>query len=104
MFLIGRAGQRWDGSRYVDRNDGEAVRWLEYHRKVRTYAPAKTAFQELLESLESDEGHDFLSAVYSLRGAMKFQGDMQMRLVFAEWKVEGLNDEQLERMMLLRSV
>lgn len=83
------------------RKKSQVSTWNKTYSK---YEFAKESFCELRQAIDSDDYNEFEKAFWKVRNAMKFQGYLQLSLVFCEEIVNSMSDEEVEREVLLEEI
>jgi len=68
------------------------------------YENARESFRELRQAIDSDDFGEFDTAFWKVRNAMKFQGYLQLSLVFCEEIVNSMSDDEVNRQVLLEEI
>ena len=75
--------------------------WNDSYNK---YECAKESLCKLKETIEGNDYAAFSKAFWEVRKAMKFQGYLQLSLVFCEETINVLSDEEVNREILLEAI
>lgn len=77
---------------------------LKSRKKGAKFEVAERAFKKLLDSLESNESSEFISACEEVRRALKFQGYLKMEVVFLEWRASKMSEDEMKRSLLIKNI